>query len=316
MNLAVLIIAYSRPEGISYLLKTLNSSGIRDVYIAIDGPRNARDKVNHEKINIEISKYLNQARPKIHVHKRVQNLGVAGGVLNAVDWFFSCEKMGLILEDDLRISSDLFEFSDRALKVYESDPDVWMISGTQLFPNFVTDTQIIWSNYPMIWGWAGWAEKWHIMRESLLGKKHIGLRRLFNRRYLYWAVGGNRALAGKVDTWDTPLAFEFWNQNKLCLMPPVNLVSNVGDDDVSTNTKIANSSMKLGIQTIEKGYDLANQSDKTSIKSYNALLEKRVFKIKWRHIFLPYFSYIYDHIKFPHSKRRLPLGERNDWLES
>jgi hypothetical protein len=274
-----------------------------------------RYKINHEKIDIEISKYLKQARPKIHVHKRVQNLGVAGGVLNAIDWFFSCEKMGLILEDDLQISSDLFEFSNRALKIYKGDPEVWMVSGTQLFPNLKKSTNISWSNYPMIWGWASWADKWQLMRESLLRRKHIGIKQLTNLCYLFWAIGGNRALSGKVDTWDTPLAFEFWQQNKLCLMPPVNLVSNVGDDDVSTNTKLSNDTMKLSIHTLGKEYNIADKVDKNFVKSYNSLLEEKVFKIKKRHILLPYFSFFYDHIKFPRSKRRLPLNTRVDWLE-
>jgi len=315
MNLAVLIITYSRPSGLSYLLKTLISAEIRDIYIAIDGPRNSKDKVNHEKIDLEISKYLHDPKIRIHVLKRVQNLGVAGGVLNAIDWFFSQEKMGLILEDDLRINPDLFRFSDLALKKYKDSPEVWMISGTQLFPNLEDTRHITWSNYPMIWGWAGWSEKWHVMRKSLLCKKDIGIRQLANLRYLFWAVGSNRALSGKVDTWDTPLAFEFWKQNKLCLMPPVNLVSNVGDDSVSTNTKIANSAMKLRIYSLDKNCDITNKPEINNLKKYNLLLEKKIFKIKIRHILIPYYSFFFDFIKFPKLNQRPPINERSDWLE-
>ena len=315
MNLAVLVITYSRPDGLSYLLETLISAEIRDIYIAIDGPRNYRDIVNQEKIDLEISRYSLDSKIRIHVLKRVQNLGVAGGVLNAIDWFFSQEKMGLILEDDLRISSDLLRFSDQSLEKYKDNPEVWMISGTQLFPNPKDTKHVIWSSYPMIWGWAGWAKKWEVMRESLLRKKEIGIRHLANRRHLFWGVGSNRALSGKVDTWDTPLAFEFWKQGKFCLISPVNLVSNTGDDEVSTNTSLASKSMNLEIKDLDKNYQLTGKPNPILVKKYDSLLEKEVFKFRKRHILLPYYSLILDVFKFPKQNRRKPLNKRTDWLE-
>jgi|688.fasta_scaffold46489_7 hypothetical protein len=315
MNLAVLIITYSRPDGLSFLLDTLMSAEVRDIYIAIDGPRNSRDIVNQKKIDLEISKYLHESKIRIHVLKRVQNLGVAGGVLNAIDWFFSQEKMGLILEDDLRISKDLFRFSALALKKYEDNPEVWMISGTQLFPNPKDTKHIVWSNYPMIWGWAGWSKKWKVMRESLLCKKDIGIRQLTDHRYLFWGVGSNRALSGKVDTWDTPLAFEFWKQGKFCLIPPVNLVSNTGYDEVSTNTNFVSKYMNLEIKTLHSNYQLTDKPNPVFAKKYDLLLEKEVFKIRKRHILIPYYSLILDLFRFPKQNRRKPLNKRIDWLE-
>jgi hypothetical protein len=315
MDLAVLIIGYARPEGISYLLKTVESVGISKIYLAIDGPKSDADKIRHEKIATEILKIQRDSGTKIKVLKRVKNLGVAGGVLNSIDWFFSHEKMGLIIEDDLIISKDFFEFSLRALKKYRNDPTVWMISGTQLFPNSNQPTQVEWTNYPMIWGWAGWADKWKLMRKSLLDKKHIRLHKLLDSRYLYWAVGANRALSGKVDTWDTPLAFEFIKQGKLCLIPPVNLVSNTGNDIVSTNTKRTNNTMNLEIKSLGINRVLMDKPDQIFIERYNSLLEKNVFKIKKRHILLPYYSFVFDFIRFPRQKRRQPLNERTDWVK-
>jgi hypothetical protein len=315
MNLAVLIIGYARPDGISNLLKTLTSAGVREVYLAIDGPKNASDKIRHKKIEIEIKKFQSNTRNRIHVRKRVKNLGVAGGVLNSIDWFFSHEKSGLIIEDDLLVSKDFFEFALRALEKFKNDPRIWMISGTQIFPNHNTPTKIEWTNYPMIWGWAGWADKWELMRNSLLEKKTIKINNLLDYRYLYWAVGANRALSGKVDTWDTPLAFEFMNQGKFCITPPVNLISNTGNDAVSTNTNSPNNTMNLEIKYLNNNYRLISKPNQIFVKKYNSLLEKEVFKIRKRHIFIPYYSLIFDFFKFPKLNRRQPLNKRTDWLE-
>ena len=306
----VLIVAYSRPEGISYLLRILENIGVERVYVAIDGPRNYKDKAKQKNIEKEIDKYINNSIIKIRVMKQSKNLGVASGVISAIDWFFSCEEMGIILEDDLRINADFYQYAAQALEKYKLSPNVWMISGTQLFPAELDARTCAWTNYPMIWGWAGWSKKWDEMRNSLLKTKRIGLKHLINKRYIYWAIGGNRALSGKVDTWDTPLAFEFFLRKKLCLLPPVNLISNIGDDDVSSHTRIFNKTLHLRTFSIGTNYILPNIPNEKDTSNYNKLLEDHIFKIRNKHIFLSYYSILFDFIKFPKSKRKSPLNCR------
>jgi len=315
MDLAVLIIAYSRPDGVSYLLKTLKNLGIHNVYIAVDGPKNQKDRLNQHKIDVEISKYLLDFGETLHVLRRNRNLGVAGGVLNAIDWFFSHEKMGVIIEDDLLISSDFFNFALSALIKYEKHSRIWMISGTQVHPNPNDIKNAVWTNYPMIWGWAGWAEKWKEMRGSLLRKKIIRIYHLIDHCYLFWAVSANRALAGKVDTWDTPLAFEFRYQDKLCLTPPVNLISNIGNDEVSTHTKSESNTLYLEINSLARNFSIIDSPNQIEIDKYNHYLEKNIFKIKFKHLLIPYYAFFFDRIKFPVSTRKPRLNDRNDWLQ-
>jgi hypothetical protein len=310
IDLAVLIIAYSRPDGVKYLLEALNSYGISNIYVAIDGPRNSKDAINQKKINEEIVKYDQKHIKKINVLKRARNIGAAAGVVNAVDWFFSNEKMGLVLEDDLMINQDFCKFAQAALEVYKADNDIWMISGTQHFPNLKEPTKIIWTNYPMVWGWAGWSQKWKIMRTSLLKDKHVGLRNLSDYRYLFWAIGGNRALSGKVDAWDIPLAFEFRIQKKLCLLPPVNLISNIGIDEFATNTKSESEYLEEEIMELNSNYKFSEKPNNKTINEYNSKLEKNIFKIRKRHLFLPYYALFFDNKKFPRSTRIKPLKER------
>jgi hypothetical protein len=54
INLAALIIAYSRPAGVANLINALSSYGITNIYVAIDGPRNAKDKINQKKIKYKL----------------------------------------------------------------------------------------------------------------------------------------------------------------------------------------------------------------------------------------------------------------------
>lgn len=308
LNLAALIISYSRPTGIANLLERLTECGVRNIYIAIDGPRNLKDRLEQEKIKSEIENHSKNL--DIRVLQRDINLGAAAGVISAIDWFFSNEKMGIILEDDLQISKDFCTYAKNALDQYAQDEDVWMISGTQHFPNFGNPKKTNWTNYPMVWGWAGWSQKWNVMRASLLRSKKVRVRNLLDSNYLFWAIGANRALCGKIDAWDIPLAFEFKSQKKLSLLPPVNLVSNIGDDKFATNTILSSEFMHQKLEVLDNDYEFSNKPKSKKRLEYDILLEKKVFKVRKRHIGLPYYSFLFDFIRFPKSDRKTPLNER------
>ena len=313
-KLPVLIIAYSRPKGVHTLVKTLLECGIKDIYVAIDGPRNLRDELNQHKIEDILQRYSSDSR--IVIKKRKHNLGVAGGVISAVDWFFSQVEMGLILEDDLVIGEDLVRFIQKSLERYKDDENVWMISGSQHFPNYMNPKLSVWCNYPILWGWASWATKWKEMRSLLLEKKPITVKQILDRRYLFWAVGANRALSGKLDTWDIPLAFEFMHRKKLCLLPPVNLVSNIGADDVATHTKFFTASMREPTERLDKKYFYPEFFLAQSINNYNITMEQKIYKIGMKHYFILYYSFLLDFFRYSRNGRNTPLKLKLAHLKS
>jgi hypothetical protein len=239
-----------------------------------------------------------------------ENNGVAAGVIKAIDWFFTQVDSGIILEDDLVVADGFFKYCTDALSKFEHEIDVWMISGSQIFESYDFHNQLQLANYPMIWGWATWRGKWQEMRESLITPKKIGLKNIFNHRYLFWAVGANRALSGLVDTWDTPLAFEFFKRQKLCVISPVNLVSNIGDDEVAIHTKTSGFPLFVPLQDFN-GYGIEDMNQCRNLpKSYNLILEKNLFRIRLRHIFIPYYSFLLDRFLYPAKYRKSKLVER------
>ncbi len=308
-----LIIAYSRPTGVSALLNSLNDNAVRNVFVSIDGPRNDRDRTNQQAILEIISDFSSKSDSNIKVRQNETNLGVAGGVLSAIDWFFSFVQEGLVLEDDLEVGDDFYRFAFEGLDRFENNPDVWMISGTQLFPEISRQGYESWTNYPMIWGWAGWGKKWLHMRDSLLRPKKTTFSKITNAREIFWTTGANRALSGKIDTWDIPLAYEFWHQGKFCIIPPVNLISNVGDDISSTHTSNNNLALRQTIQDLPDNFQFSKAVEADSIEHYNLKLESKVFNIKKRHIFLPYYALLFDRFRFPQKDRKKPLRDRSDW---
>ena len=310
MNLAVLIIGYSRPAGITNLIKNLTQNGITRIYVSLDGPKNIRDIENQIIIQNEIIKLSANKNVQIKVLKQELNLGIAVAVIGGIDWFFSLEDCGLILEDDLVITSEFLAFANSCLEKYSNDSNVWMISGSQLLSKFSSNSETIWANYPMIWGWATWAQKWKEMRSSLISDKKTSFFQTVNYRYLYWKVGAKRVLSGKVDTWDTPLAFEFRVQNMFCILPPINLVSNMGFDEMASHTTSIGNGVGTPIEKSDKQITLTSNPDVNQVYKYNRKLESDIFKIRFRHLFLPFSSFLFDHFKFPKNTRQDVLRER------
>lgn len=308
--MSALIIAFSRPAGVLTLLKSLSANRVERIYVSIDGPRDESDRIKQAEIFRILHDFEATSESKIYVRANEANLGVAAGVISAIDWFFAQEPEGLILEDDLVVGDDFYRFALTGLETFRNDSSVWMISGTQLFPNGFLGSKETWTNYPMIWGWAGWAEKWNIMRTVMLQDKIVSVSKLLNRRWLFWSVGANRALEGKVDTWDIPLAFEFWRLKKICIIPPVNLISNVGDDESSTHTTRDNSALRKDIQVLPADFQYMGVGDAEQINLYNSKLEESIFKVKNRHILLPYYSKLLDWLRFPRKYRKTPLRHR------
>jgi hypothetical protein len=261
---------------------------VLQIYIAIDGPRNSRDVENQ----IEIRRVIDSFKlrfPEIPVQTwfRESNLGVGVSVISALDWFFKNEPAGHVLEDDLEPTDSFFTFSRDALERFESDSRVWMISGCQILSHLDPVEYSRESHYPMIWGWSSWRESWFQMRQALLSEKKF---RYFGRGSCennYWAVGGKRVLDGRVDTWDTALAGEFQVNEKVCLIPPLNLVANLGNDDVAAHTSVEGST--VFVRGHEFNDNLALEAALNSKKDwkYDYALRDKIFQVRAKHYFLP-----------------------------
>jgi hypothetical protein len=120
------------------------------------------------------------------------------------------------------------------LAILNDLPDVWIISGSNFFPPERSDRSSL-VNFPVTWGWATSRNKWEQMRQELLQPPTFSSLRILSKRNFWW-VGSKRAHNGYVDAWDLPLAWAMQKRSKYSLLPPVNLVSNIGYSDRASNT--------------------------------------------------------------------------------
>jgi len=286
--LPCLIISYRRLEGVQRLIQSLNEMASTTIYLAIDGPSNTQDLELQNEIENWASGFCKIHGIELHCLRRSENLGVGVSIIDALDWFFSNVSFGVVLEDDLEISEDFLNFVSYCGERYQHINDLWMISGDQFFPNDSVPNQISVANYPLVWGWATWSNRWPEMRTSLLQGKHFSPLYIFSPVKSFWWAGSKRVLSGAVDTWDIPLAFEMVRKKKMTFSPPVNLVKNVGHDSAASHTKSEQFPLNMGIQRGLIDFpNLRYIQSAPETKKQNRLLQRDVFGIRAKHIFSP-----------------------------
>jgi hypothetical protein len=298
VSFSLLIIAYQRKANVEEIIKAALSNRVSSIYVSIDCHKTGdfQGKVIHDEIVELIDSYSKTYPGKFFMLKREFNRGCSAAVLSSLDWFFSNEVNGVVLEDDCIPSSAFFDFSVYSFSILETEEEVWLSCGTQFTPESVTKRMPVLCSYPLIWGWASTNSKWSEIRKAL--KEDLDRPTLRSFRLgiqgLYWISGARRAKEGFVDAWDTPLASAMWQRRKMALLPGANLVSNRGMDDHATHTK--NPSPWLNLPIGEFPYPSQSPIFSYEISDW---LSKNFYQISYVHPVRNFMRYILDKGKVP-----------------
>lgn len=238
----ILLVGFIRYDSICRVFDAIKDVKPTHLYFAVDGPR--PDNL----VDIEKSSLVKSIADKIDwecqlkTNFREKNLGCGPGVKDAIDWFFSFEESGIILEDDVVPTNSFFRYCDELLEEYKNDQRIGMISGNNHFNQHPENESYFFSKYMGCWGWATWKRAWENMnhemtwknseyRESVIENKGHNFKS--NRM---WNAKINLIENNQVSAWDWQWYFSLAAQNQLCIFPCKNLVSNIGFGDDATHT--------------------------------------------------------------------------------
>lgn len=243
----ILIIAYKRKDTFLKLLNYIKELNPKKLYIAIDSPPdwNLIDKQQNE----DVKKVINDFKypDGCQVFKLFQdvNLGCGKGPKKAIDWFFSNEDKGIILEDDCLPDKTFFYFCKELLLRYVNDEKIMAISGNNYLLNKIEISEsYFFTKYPNIWGWATWRRAWDLMDwemkdyNNFLKNEVIAKYANTKEEYIYWKKTFDY-VHNSLDNstcWDYQWLYSIWNNNGYGIAPSVNLVKNVGFDEFATHT--------------------------------------------------------------------------------
>lgn len=287
LGIPCLITAYRRLDLVAELLKVIGPMGIRSVYLSIDGTKNS---VDIESQHFGVDAILNMASEldiDLKVFQRTTNRGLAGSIITSLDWFFSNESFGAVLEEDEIPTASFFQWVTFANGIFQNNDKVLIYAGHQFFPNENSSESVSWANYPVSAAWGTSREKWHILRSLVLADpKGRGHHQSFTCSQ-YWHGGRLRCEAGLVDSWAIPLAQSMRSSNYMSVIPPFNLTVNIGDDERAIHTSgFLPEYFKTAVE-FNNFNELSLDFNEVSLSRNNSLFESIVYNIRFHHFLLP-----------------------------
>jgi hypothetical protein len=284
MKPAVLIVAYRRFENLERILRQSIESGCTEFFISVDGPQNNSAELISDQNQLKSTVLRFQSNEGIEINYRFlqENYGCGVSVFSACDWAFSqCESL-VIIEDDCIPSPSFFDFAEYSLTALRNNKDCLLFCGTQFVPPEIQKGEITKSRYALTWGWGTTNINWRYIKQFFLNENEKFGILPFNIDFeqIYWHEGSRRAMQGYADVWDTTLLNLMQRKNKYAIMPPIGLVSNIGNDSHAVHTK--KSSPWLNRETGE--FSAENQINPIFNLMADEWIAKNFFRISPRHL--------------------------------
>jgi archaellum component FlaF (FlaF/FlaG flagellin family) len=233
----ILIIAFNRPEVTRETFKYIEAAKPSILYIAVDG---SRENVEGEKQKVdEVKKILSTISWDCDVHYKInsKNLGAEVTVSSAISWVFEKEEFAIILEDDIVAPMSFLSFAQEMLVKYKDHEEIATVTGSNFTPiPFPNNEDYCFAKYGHSWGWATWKRAWQNfdlnlavdpahLKDDFLRSISVNDR---EARYLKKQFSKLIQNGPGNSTWDYTANYFLRSNNKLSIIPRVNLTSNIG----------------------------------------------------------------------------------------
>jgi hypothetical protein len=241
-EIPVLILAFNRPEMTKILIRALSITRPKQVYFAVDGPRNGNLK--DLELVAEVQKMATEFDWPCELHTlfRNENLGLKKAVIEAIDWIFETQEYAVILEDDCHPIPAFFEFCAKNLAKYEHDERVMQISGNCFLPISKENCgSYYFSTINDIWGWATWKRAWKLFERTVPHSNSRDIQKKLNEYFESKQVANwftryiAEADSNDSQVWSTQWTLTLINNRGYTIVPQTNLVENVGFNSDATH---------------------------------------------------------------------------------
>ena len=314
-NLPALIICYRRPHYLRQLLESLTKNSPSAVYISIDAARvgDSKESLLVQECRNIAEEYRYFSNFPVRILQREKNLGSAVNVISSIDWFFSFEEEGAILEEDCIPSNTFLDYAKKSLFAIKNIERVLIVSGTRPLTRTQLPDGLLLTHLPLNWGWATSRKKWRVMKQLIIdlpGNYKIRDITFMNPTEMFLFVGGLRGLRGWTDVWDTILASSMLKRDYLTLIPPKNMISNIGVDLLGLNTKAGDPQLLRDVSEyfIPTEIHLPTPNH-ISVTKIDKIIYKEVIGVRRKHLVIPPLKFIIQKL-FRWNKGRGPLIPR------
>jgi hypothetical protein len=244
MKTPVAFIMFNRPDTTKRVFEAIRQAKPPKLLVIADGPR--VDRPGEAEKCAAARAIINDVDWECEVLTNYSdiNLGCKIRVSSGLDWVFSQVEEAIVLEDDCLPHPTFFPFCEELLERYREDTRICAISGQNVqFGRKRTDYSYYFSRYNHCWGWASWRRAWknfdYDMKLWPFVRDNGWLKDILkdDASVEYWTKILQYVYDGKINSWALRWTLSCWLHNQLSVLSNVNLISNIGFGEESTNTK-------------------------------------------------------------------------------
>tara|TARA_B110001452_G_C15188638_1_gene412767 strand:+ start:479 stop:1384 length:906 start_codon:yes stop_codon:yes gene_type:complete len=253
----VILFAYRRLDTLKKVITNLQKNKLSnntEIFIFSDGFKNSQD----QKDVLSVRRYLTKIKnfKKIKIFYRKKNYGLAKNIIDGTSKILKLKKKGIILEDDIIVSSNFLEFMNFCLNKFKDNKKIWHINAWNYSINkSLTEKDIFYWRGMHCWGWATWENRWCNFKKN--PKKLIKIfsekeKSIFNydNCYDFWSQV-KRNYEKKINTWAIFWYACIFKKKGLCISPKESLTFNIGQDIYATHQT---NSQKIKINRNQKKF--------------------------------------------------------------
>lgn len=244
----IVLFVYNRPwhtqQTVEALLKN-DLASESELYIFADGEKLGASMEQKEKIS-EVRDYIHSivGFKDIHIEESAMNKGLANSVIIGVTKVIEKFGCAIVLEDDVLTHPFFLQFMNEALKVYENDWRLFMVSGCNY------DVRIPWWYYEDVYiahrscstGWGTWKDRWRMADWSVsdfetFRKDTVEIEK-FNRGGEDMFPMLQAQMDKEIDSWAIRWDYCMYKNDAYCLRTIKTLVTNIGFDGSGVHSGI------------------------------------------------------------------------------
>lgn len=245
-SIPVLLITFNRPEHTRKVLESVLKSNTKELYVFQDGVRSnhGKDIEKCAKVRQVVETVLIGSGIHMHTLYSERNLGCGPGPMTALNWFFSENEMGIVLEDDAVPHLDFFRYAEELLYKYKDDESVCAIGSMNVDAQRWGDGSYYFSMMNRnLCAWATWRRAWERFDLRLMD---VSCKRL-NEALRWYGCGvlEREFWCDRLEdvhrdgcgghSWDMQFFMSIWLNHGKGIIPNVNLSSNIGIGEEATH---------------------------------------------------------------------------------
>jgi GT2 family glycosyltransferase len=247
LHTPVVFLIFNRPDTTERVFEAIRAARPPKLLIVADGPRPDRPE------DVEKCQSARSVMRRVDWECEVStciadvNLGCMARVSTGLAWAFNHVEEAIILEDDCLPHPRFFRFCEKMLAYYRNDERVMMITGTNyLLDALETEESYCFSRYFAVWGWASWRRAWRCYDGDMTGwremKRQEQLKSFYSQDYMRRHVAGmfDAAFEHRINSWAIRWFYACLFNNGLCVVPRVNLISNIGIEGAHSSKVTSN----------------------------------------------------------------------------